>query len=75
VRVTLPEKLPPLRMLLDNLTGHKTPEPLLWTFSRGIVVLYTPLAASWLNMTESIQRILFRRALEGCYPERPEEII
>ena len=31
VRVTLPEELPPLRMLLvlDNLTGHKTPELLL----------------------------------------------
>ncbi len=77
VRVTLPEELPPLRMLLvlDNLTGHKTPELLLWMFSRGVMVLYTPLGASWLNMTESIQRILCRRALEGCYPKSPEEII
>ncbi len=77
VRVTLPEELPPLRMLLilDNLTGHKTPELLLWMFARGVMVLYTPLGASWLNMTESIQRILARRALEGHYPESPEEII
>jgi hypothetical protein len=31
VRVTLPKELPPLRMLvvLDNLSGHKTPELLL----------------------------------------------
>ena len=77
VRVTLPEELPPLRMLLvlDNLTGHKTPELLLWMFARGVMVLYTPLGASWLNMTESMQRILARRALEGHYPESPEEII
>jgi hypothetical protein len=71
------EELPPLRMLvvLDNLTGHKTPELLLWMFARGIMVLYTPLGASWLNMTESMQRILARRALEGHYPKKPEEII
>jgi hypothetical protein len=44
VKVTLPEELPPLRMLvvLDNLlTGHKTPELLLWMFARGIMVLST----------------------------------
>jgi hypothetical protein len=35
------------------------------------MVLYTPLGASWLNMTESMQRILKRRALEGHYPEKP----
>jgi hypothetical protein len=77
VKVTLPEELPPLRMLvvLDNLTGHKTPELLLWMFARGIMVLYTPLGASWLNMCESMQRILARRALEGHYPNKPEEII
>lgn len=76
-RVTLPEELPPLRMLvvLDNLTGHKSAELLLWMFARGIMVLYTPLGASWLNMTESVQRILKRRALEGHYPEKPEQII
>ena len=55
VRITLPEELPPLRMLviLDNLTGHKTPELLLWMFARGVMVLYTPLGASWLNMRPS----------------------
>jgi hypothetical protein len=77
VKGTLPEQLPPVRMLVvwDNLTGHKTPELLLWMFARGVMVLYTPLGASWLNMTESMQRILARRALEGHYPKKPEEII
>lgn len=39
------------------------------------MVLYTPLGGSWLNTAESIQRILCRRALEGHYPKKPEEII
>lgn len=75
--VTLPAELPPLRMLLtlDNLAGHKTREFVLWMFSQGIMPLYTPLGGSWLNMTESVQRILVRRGLEGHYPKRPEEII
>ena len=75
--ITLPEELPPLRMLLiwDNLAGHSTPEMVLWLFSHGIMPLYTPLSGSWLNMTESVQRILKRRALEGQHPQTAEEII
>jgi hypothetical protein len=77
VKPTLPAELPPLRMLLvlDNLTGHKTPALLLWLFAHGIMPLYTPLSGSWLNMAESIQRILKRRALAGQHPETPEQII
>jgi hypothetical protein len=77
VRITLPKKLPPLRMLLiwDNLIGHLNAELLLWMFARGVLVLYTPLGGSWLNMTESIQRILVSRALHGQHPRYPEEII
>jgi transposase len=77
VRITLPEELPPLRMLLvrDNLVGHLNAELLLWMFSKGIMVLYTPLGGGWLNMAESIQRILVRRALRGEHPRYPEEII
>ena len=77
VKPTLPAELPPLRMLLvlDNLTGHKTPELLLWLFAHGIMPLYTPLSGSWLNMAESIQRILKRRSLAGQHPETPEQII
>jgi hypothetical protein len=77
VKPTLPEVLPPLRMLLilDNLTGHKTPELLLWLFAHGIMPLYTPVSGSWLNMAESIQRVLKRRALAGQHPATPEQII
>ena len=77
VRITLPHELPPLRMLLilDNLTGHYTADFALWLFAHGIMPLYTPLGGSWLNMAESIQRILKRRALEGQHPQTPDEII
>jgi transposase len=73
----LPTNLPPLRMLLviDNLAGHKSPALVQWFFEHGIIPLYTPLGGSWLNMAESIQRILERRALDGQHPTRPEQII
>lgn len=76
-RFTLPKALPPLRMLLvlDNLAGHKTPAFVLWLVAHGIMPIYTPLGASWLNMTESIQNILSRRALAGSNPQSPDEII
>jgi len=75
--ITLPAELPRLRLLLiwDNLAGHSTPELVLWLFHHGIMPLYTPLGGSWLNMTESVQRILKRRALEGQHPQTGEEII
>jgi transposase len=77
VRHSLPDDLPPVRLLLvlDNLKGHHTPDFVLWLFSHGIVPLYTPLGGSWLNMAESVQRIIKRRALENQHPETPDEII
>jgi hypothetical protein len=77
VRPTLLSELPPLRMLLvlDNLAGHKTPEFVCWLFAHGVMPLYTPLGGSWLNMAESIQRILKRRALDGQQPSMADEII
>ena len=77
VKPTLPTELPPLRMLLvlDNLAGHKTPEFVLWLFAHGVMPVYTPVGGSWLNMAESIQRVLKRRALDGQHPATPEEII
>jgi hypothetical protein len=77
VGLSLPEELPPLRMLLiwDNLAGHKTPEMLQWMVAQGIFPLYTPLGGSWLNMAESMQRILERRALDGQHPSQPGQII
>lgn len=77
VRFTLPQELPPLRMLLilDNLTGHKTPGFVLWLVAHGIMPLYTPLGGSWLNMCGSIQRTLARRALAGQQPQSPNGIM
>jgi len=62
-------------LVLDNLAGHKTPPFVRWLFAHGIMPLYTPLGGSWLNMTESIQRILKRRALDGHYPRTTAAII
>jgi hypothetical protein len=77
VRITLPAELPPLRLLLiwDNLVGHHTPDLLLWLFAHGVMVLYTPLSGSWLNMAESLQRLLKRRALDGQHPQTPAQLI
>ena len=75
-RSTLPAELPPLRMLLvwDNLTGHKTAEMVIWLCQHGVMPLCTPLGGGWLNMAESIQRILKRRTLDGQHPQSPAEI-
>ena len=77
VKFTLPEVLPPLRLLLvcDNLAGHKTPAFVVWLCEHGILPLYTPLGGSWLNMAESIQKILKHRALDGQHPTAPQQII
>jgi hypothetical protein len=77
IKPTLLDELPPLRMLLvlDNLAGHKTPEFVCWLFKRGIMPLYTPVGGSWLNMAESIQRILKRRALDGQHPTAVAQIM
>ena len=70
-------KLPPLRVLLvlDNLAGHKTNAFVVWLMRHGVMPLYTPIAGSWLNMAESIQRIITRRALAGHHPRSAEEVI
>jgi len=77
IKPTLLADLPPLRMLLvlDNLAGHKTPEFVCWLLAHGIMPLYTPVGGSWLNMAESIQRILKRRALDGQHPTAVAEIM
>jgi len=68
---------PPLRLLLvlDNLIRHKNYAFVGWCYAQGIMPLYTPLGGSWLNMAESIQRILKRRAVEGSQPTTTDEII
>ncbi|WP_040447207.1 transposase [Ktedonobacter racemifer] len=69
--------LPPLRILLvlDNLAGHLSSDLVLWFFDHGVMPLYTPIGGSWLNMAESVQRILVRRALSGQYPQNAQEVI
>lgn len=76
-KFTLAQQLPPLRMLLilDNLAGHKSASFVCWLMAHGIMPLYTPVGGSWLNMAESIQRILVRRALSGQHPSGPSEIM
>ena len=76
-KFTLAQELPPLRMLLilDNLAGHKSASFVCWLMAHGIMPLYTPVGGSWLNMAESIQRILVRRALSGQHPSGPSEIM
>jgi DDE superfamily endonuclease len=72
-----PKPAPPLRMLLiwDNLAGHRSYDLVRWLLQHGIWPLYTPLSGSWLNMAESLQRILVRRALSAQHPERAEQLI
>jgi hypothetical protein len=71
------EPLPPLRLLLiwDNLAGHLSWPIVRWLFRHGVMPLSTPISGSWLNLAESIQRILVRRALDGQHPQSQEELI
>ena len=71
------EGLPPLRLLLiwDNLAGHHSWEFGQWCLNAGILPLYTPLGGSWLNMAESVQRIVVRRALGGQHPQSAQEVM
>jgi hypothetical protein len=69
--------LPPLRLILiwDNLAGHLSTSMVMWLFAHGVMPLYTPLSGSWLNMAESVQRILCTRALNGQHPKSAAQII
>ena len=73
----LDDRRPPLRVLLiwDNLAGHLSIELGRWLLDHGILPLYTPLAGSWLNLAESVQRILVRRALDGHHPETIQQLM
>lgn len=75
--IDLPDDLPPLRLLLvlDNLQGHKSRSLVDWFLRHGVMPLYTPVAGSWLNMAESVQGILSKRALSGQHPTDATQII
>lgn len=72
-----PKPCPRLRLILvwDNLAGHLSYQMVRWLLEHGILPLYTPLSGSWLNMAESVQRIIVRRALAGQHPQTPQQII
>lgn len=46
-----------------------------WLFRHGVMSLSTPLSGSWLNLADSLQRIIVKRALAGEHPQTPDEII
>ena len=71
------DDLPPVRRVLvwDNLAGHQTPALLHWLVARGVWPLVTPLGGSGLNLAESVQRILVRRALGGQHPQSAQEVM
>ncbi len=66
---------PPLRivLVLDNLAGHLSYDLVRWLFDHGVMPLYTPIGGSWLNMAESVQRIIVRRALAGQHPKNAQD--
>jgi hypothetical protein len=68
---------PPIRLILvwDNLVGHTSRPLVRWLLEQGVLPLYTPLSGSWLNMAESVQRIVVRRALAGQHPETNQEVM
>ena len=69
--------LPPLRLILiwDNLAGHLSSSIVTWLFAHGVMPLYTPLSGSWLNLAESLQRIIRGRALNGQHPQTVAQVI
>ncbi|HYL43654.1 MAG TPA: hypothetical protein VEU97_09740 [Ktedonobacteraceae bacterium] len=69
--------LPPLRIILvlDNLAGHLSCDLVFWFFEHGVMPLYTPIGDSWLNMAESVQRIIVPRALAGQHPQNAQQVI
>ncbi len=46
-----------------------------WLFEHGVMPLYTPIGGSWLNMAESVQRIIVPRALAGQHPKNAQQVI
>lgn len=69
--------VPPIRLLLiwDNLAGHHSGTVVAWLLEQGVWPLFTPLGGSWLNLAESVQRIIVRRALDGQHPTSAAEVM
>ena len=71
----MPYFAPRILELHPNLIGHHSGNIVLWLYQHGIMPLFTPIKGSWLNMAESVQRIIVRRGLDGTHPTCPTEII
>ncbi len=72
-----PGRVPALRGILiwDNLAGHRNFDVQQWLRRQGVMVVSTPLGGSWLNMAESVQRIIGQRALAGQQPTDAGQIM
>jgi hypothetical protein len=62
-------------LVLDHLAGHRSYDLVRWFFEHGVMPLSTPIGGSWLNMAESVQRIMVSRALCGQHPKDAQQII
>ncbi len=73
----LPGRVPALRGILiwDNLAGHRNFDLGQWLRRQGVMVVFTPLGGSWLNMAESVQRIIGQRAVAGQQPTNAQQIM
>jgi hypothetical protein len=67
--------LPLLDTLLmwANHAGHLAPDMVLWLMEHGSMPLYTIQGGYGLNVAESVQRIIVRRALLARHPKRNNE--
>jgi len=77
VRFTLPAQLPPFAYVAGAGQSGGTQDPSLCALvgDAGHHALVYAAGRSWLNMAESIQRILVRRALVGQSPASPAQIM
>jgi hypothetical protein len=66
---------PRVLLIWDNLKGHTSWPMVRWCLEHGILPLWTPIAGSWLNLAESLQRIVVRRALAGQHPESAAQVM
>jgi hypothetical protein len=60
-------------LVLDTLAGHRSYDLGRWFVDQGVMPLCTPIGGSWLNMAESVHRLLVPRALAGQHPKNPQE--
>jgi hypothetical protein len=54
-----------LNLIWNNVARHLSYAAVRRPFQHGLMPPYTLLPGSWLNMAESLQRIIVRRALAG----------